>query len=121
LLLASEAAAGISAIFNAPIAGVLFAIKVLIVGMSFSAFIPLLLSSATAAIVSRMLFQGQLFVQITNDRALNAIPIYKFLGAVARLYSVLIIRQSILDYRSFTKIKNGYLGESGENYKYSYL
>jgi chloride channel protein, CIC family len=56
-----------------------------------------------------MLFQGQLFVLITNDWALNAIPIYIFLGAAAGLYSVLIIRQSILVNRTFTKIKNRWI------------
>ena len=66
VLLASGAAAGKSAIYNAPIAGVLFAIEVLLVDMSVTAFIPLLLASATAAIVSRILFQGHLFVLITR-------------------------------------------------------
>jgi chloride channel protein, CIC family len=109
LLLASGAAAGISAIFNAPIAGVLFAIEVLLVGMSVSAFIPLLLASATAAIVSKILFQGQLFVLITNDWKLNAIPIYILMGAIAGLYSVLIIRQTIKINQKFAKIQNKWI------------
>lgn len=109
LLLASGAAAGISAIFNAPIAGVLFAIEVLLVGMSVSAFIPLLLASATAAIVSRILFQGQLFVLITNEWKLNAIPVYILMGIIAGLYSVLIIRQTIKINQKFTKINNKWI------------
>jgi chloride channel protein, CIC family len=106
ILLASGAAAGISAIYNAPIAGVLFAIEVLLVDMSVTAFIPLLLASATAAIVSRILFQGQLFVLITNDWKLNAIPVYVLMGIIAGLYSVLIIRQSIKINIQFLKISN---------------
>jgi CIC family chloride channel protein len=106
LLLASGAAAGISAIFNAPIAGVLFAIEVLLVDMSVTSFIPLLLSSATAAIVSKILFQGQLFILITSGWVIRAIPIYILLGIIAGLYSVFIIRQTIKTNSFFSKIRN---------------
>jgi len=109
LLLASGAAAGISAIYNAPIAGVLFAIEVLLVGVSVSAFIPLLLASATAAIVSKLTYKGQLFVLITNGWEINAIPFYVLLGIITGLYSVLIIRQNFVVERKFFKIKNKWI------------
>jgi len=109
LLLASGAAAGISAIYNAPVAGVLFAIEVLLVDMSVTAFIPLLLASATAAIVSRILFQGQLFVLFTSQWKLHAIPIYVLLGIIAGLYSVVIIRQSIKINELFNRINNKWI------------
>lgn len=94
LLLASGAAAGISAIFNAPIAGVLFAIEVLLAGIPVAAFIPILLSSATGAIVSKILFSDKLFVLITNEWELKAIPLYAVLGIISGIYSIFIIRQS---------------------------
>jgi CIC family chloride channel protein len=109
VLLASGAAAGISAIYNAPFAGVLFAIEVLLVDMSVTAFIPLLFASATAAIVSRILFQGQLFVLITSQWKLHAIPIYVLLGIIAGLYSVVIIRQSIKINELFNRINNKWI------------
>jgi CIC family chloride channel protein len=101
-------AAGISAI-NAPVAGVLFAVEVVLVNMSVTAFIPLLLASATAAIVSRILFQGQLFGLITNQWNLNAIPVYIILGVLAGLFTVLIIRQSIKINAVFGKISNKWM------------
>jgi chloride channel protein, CIC family len=108
-LLASGADAGISARYNAPIAGVLFAIEVLLVEMAVTAFIPLLLASATAAIVSRVLFQGQLFVLITRGWNLNAIPVYVVMGCLAGLYSVLIIRQLIKINILFLRINNKWI------------
>jgi CIC family chloride channel protein len=106
ILLASGAAAGISAIFNAPIAGVLFAIEALLVDISVNAFIPLLLASASAAIVARLLFHGQLFVLITNEWTLNAVPFYILLAILAGLYAVVIIRGLVNIRHKFESIKN---------------
>jgi CIC family chloride channel protein len=47
------AAAGISATFHAPIAGMLFAVEVLLGDFSLGTFSPIVLSSVTAAVISR--------------------------------------------------------------------
>jgi len=74
LLLACGAAAGIATVFNSPIAGVIFAIEVLLTDISIPLFIPLLISTATATIISKLLYKGQLFYLITTDWYFHAIP-----------------------------------------------
>ena len=57
LLIACGAAAGISAVFNAPIAGVMFAVEVLLVETVISYFIPLIISSVVGALCSKIILQ----------------------------------------------------------------
>src|SRR5688500_5976278 len=53
LLIGCGVAAGIGGIFNAPIAGLIFCLEVLMLELSVPAFIPLLISSVTGTMVSR--------------------------------------------------------------------
>lgn len=95
LLLACGAASGIAAIFNSPIAGVIFAFEVLLAEFAVPAFIPLLISSATAAVVSKALYSGQLFFLITDGWEFKALPYYVALGFVCGIVSAYIIRVTL--------------------------
>jgi len=95
LLLACGAASGIAAVFNCPIAGVIFAIEVLLTDITIPLFIPLLISTATSIIVSKLLYKGQLFYLITNDWYYHAIPFYILLGVICGLISVYMTRVSL--------------------------
>lgn len=88
LLLACGSAAGISAIFNSPIAGVIFAFEVLLPDISISSFIPLLIASAISSIVSKLLYSGQIFFFLTEGWKFEAIPFYFLLGIFSGFISL---------------------------------
>ena len=92
LLTGCGAAAGVAAIFNAPVAGVLFAMEVILLELPAQYFIPLLISAATGAVVSKALYAGQPFALITHSWVLNTVPFYLALGLVTALLSVYMIR-----------------------------
>lgn len=88
VLLAAGAAAGIAAVFNCPVGGVIFAVEVLLVEFSIPVFIPLLIAAATAAVWSEILYEDRLFYLVTQDWAVSSIPFYALLGLVTGLVSV---------------------------------
>jgi len=92
LLTGCGAAAGVAAIFNAPIAGVLFAVEAILLELPAQYFIPLLISSATATVVSKALYAGQPFALITNSWVVNTVPFYLLLGLLTAFLSVYMIR-----------------------------
>lgn len=109
LLLACGAASGIAAVFNSPIAGVIFAVEVLLSEISIPIFIPLLISTATSIIVSKALYKGQLFFLVTNDWYYNAIPFYIILGGLCGLLSVYMTRTTLRLESFFAKSENIYM------------
>ena len=92
LLTGCGAAAGVAAIFNSPIAGVRFAVETILLELPAQYFIPLLISSATATVISKALYAGQPFVLITTSWPVNAVPFYILLGLFTAFFSVYMIR-----------------------------
>jgi chloride channel protein, CIC family len=94
LLLACASAGAMSAIFKAPIAGIVFALEVIMVDLSVYSMIPLLIASTTATITSYF-FLGQraLYpVETIQAFSLNQIHYYIFLGILTGLVSVYFTR-----------------------------
>lgn len=108
MLLACGAAAGIAGAFNSPIAGIVFAIEILLPEFSIPAFIPLLLASATAAVVARLFYNEQLFFLVTEGWKMNALIYYVLLAVLIGFFSIYFTKANHFIKSAFYKIKNPY-------------
>ncbi len=90
VLLACGAAAGMSATFNTPIAGVILAIELLLFEFKSRSFIPLVIASTLAtAVHMQLLGAGPMFTVSAMDFGIpRALPFYLLLGLICGLAAV---------------------------------
>ena len=94
-LLGCAVAAAVSASFNAPIAGALFALEVVLRHFAVHAFAPIVIASVAGTVINRLEFGGVTEYSLTADSALqfNAeLPAFLILGLVCGLVAVALMR-----------------------------
>ncbi|MCX6305854.1 MAG: chloride channel protein [Bacteroidetes bacterium] len=97
LLIGCGAAGAIAGIFEAPIAGAIFVLEILMLDLTVTTLIPLLISTVTASLVSYLLMGNEVLFSFTLNSPfiLRHIPFYLMLGVFTGLVSVFFIRGSI--------------------------
>ncbi len=108
LLISCACAGAMSAIFKAPIAGIVFALEVIMLDLTMWAVIPLLIASATGAMTS-YLFLGQNVLypfQVSESFQMGQIHFYLILGVLVGLLSVYFTRSYIFISGFFDRFRN---------------
>ena len=111
LLIGCGAAGAISAIFHAPIGGVIFALEVLLAQMSMTAFIPLLIASVTGSLISKLLHMDAILLSVENldDFSTSDFPFFLGVSVLSALSSTYFTRTSYFVEKIMSKLKRPFL------------
>lgn len=108
LMISLASAAAMAAIFQSPIAGIVFAIEVIMIDLTMASIVPLLIASSTAVLTSYfVLGKAVMYPVFMHDPfILSNTPYYIALGILAGLLSVYFTRIFIATEQLFEKLKD---------------
>jgi len=107
ILVGCGSAAGISAVFNAPMAGVLFAMEIILGDYAIRTFAPVLLSSVVASVITRAFLGNFPAFEVPSYSLVSAweFPLYIVMGFVIGLAAVMFTRTLDIFEDNFEKLK----------------
>ncbi|MCG8349459.1 MAG: chloride channel protein [Chloroflexales bacterium] len=107
-LVASGVASAIAAVFNAPIAGVFFALEIVAGEFSTTLFAPVVLAAVSASVVSRSIVGEDSAFQVPDYTVINPfveIPLYAVLGLIAAAIGTILIHAVLLSEAAFQRLR----------------
>ncbi len=108
LMVGCGSAGAIAGIFNAPMAGIVFTLEVLMLDLTMASLIPLLLSAISATVLTSFFMNESILLRFTqvNSFDIHTIWVYILLGVFTGLLGIYFTRTTMYLEKYFSKIKN---------------
>lgn len=112
ILIGCGSSAAIAAIFNTPIAAILFSLEILMLDLTISSIIPLLISSVTGITISYFFLGQETIYNLSLNNIhfhISHIPVFVILGIIAGLNASVFSKIYLFTEAVFEKVKSPYI------------